>query len=58
MQAQSYETRPTRVTDFIYAHLDKELDLDRLADVAAMSRWHWHPTDGGKNLSPPPFTLS
>ena len=22
--------------------LDEELDLDRLADVAAMSRWHWH----------------
>jgi AraC family transcriptional regulator len=39
---QSYEQRINRVTDFIYAHLDEELDLDRLADVAAMSRWHWH----------------
>jgi AraC family transcriptional regulator len=42
MSQHTYETRITRVTDFIYAHLDEDLDLDRLADVAAMSRWHWH----------------
>lgn len=42
MSPQSYEQRINRVTDFIYAHLDEDLDLDRLADVAAMSPWHWH----------------
>lgn len=42
MSLQSYETRVNRVTQFIYEHLDEALDLDRLADVAAMSRWHWH----------------
>lgn len=42
MSLQSYETRVNRVTAFIYEHLDEALDLDRLADVAAMSRWHWH----------------
>lgn len=42
MSLQSYETRVNRVTAFIYDHLDEALDLDRLADVAAMSRWHWH----------------
>lgn len=42
MSVQSYETRVSRVTQFIYDHLDEALDLDRLADVAAMSRWHWH----------------
>lgn len=42
MSLQSYETRVNRVTQFIYDHLDEPLDLDRLADVAAMSRWHWH----------------
>ena len=38
----TYENRIMRVTDYMYAHLDEELDLDRLADVAALSRWHWH----------------
>jgi AraC family transcriptional regulator len=42
MSLQSYEVRVNRVTAFIYEHLDEALDLDRLADVAAMSRWHWH----------------
>src|ERR1041384_2567747 len=42
MSLESYETRVNRVTAFIYDHLDETLDLDRLADVAAMSRWHWH----------------
>lgn len=39
---RSYEDRINRVTAYIYAHLDEPLDLDRLADVAAMSPWHWH----------------
>lgn len=38
----SYEDRVNRVTDYIYSHLDDALDLDTLADVAALSRWHWH----------------
>lgn len=38
----SYETRINRVTAYIYEHLDEELDLQTLADVAAMSPWHWH----------------
>ena len=42
MSLQSYETRINRVTAFIYDHLDEELDLERLVDVAAMSQWHWH----------------
>ena len=42
MSLQSYETRINRVTAFIYEHLDEPLDLDRLADVAALSPWHWH----------------
>lgn len=38
----SYEDRINRVTAYIYDHLDEPLDLERLADVAAMSPWHWH----------------
>ena len=37
-----YEARLSRVTDHIYAHLDEALDFDALADVAAMSPYHWH----------------
>jgi AraC family transcriptional regulator len=42
MTATSYETRINRVTAYIYDHLDEDLDLQTLADVAAMSPWHWH----------------
>ena len=38
----SYEDRLSRVTGYIYDHLDDDLDIERLADVAAMSPWHWH----------------
>lgn len=38
----SYEDRINRVTAYIYEHLDEPLDLERVADVAAMSPWHWH----------------
>lgn len=37
-----YETRLLRVIDHIFANLDGDLSLDALADVAAMSRFHWH----------------
>lgn len=38
----AYEERIARVTAYIHAHLDEPLDLDRLADVACLSRFHWH----------------
>jgi len=37
-----YEARLLRVIDHIFANLDGDLSLDVLADVAAMSRFHWH----------------
>ncbi len=37
-----YEARLHRVRDYIYDHPGEDLSLDRLADVAAMSRFHWH----------------
>ncbi|MEL6643023.1 MAG: AraC family transcriptional regulator [Pseudomonadota bacterium] len=40
--AHSYEARLLRVLDHIHAHPDGDLSLDALADVAAMSRFHWH----------------
>jgi AraC family transcriptional regulator len=37
-----YEDRLNRVTAYIYDHLDSDLDYQTLADVAAMSPYHWH----------------
>ncbi len=37
-----YQQRMQRVIDHINAHLDDALDLDTLADVACLSRFHWH----------------
>jgi AraC family transcriptional regulator len=37
-----YRRRIARVHDHIAEHLDQKLDLDRLAEVAALSRWHFH----------------
>ncbi|MBP1882100.1 AraC family transcriptional regulator [Sinorhizobium mexicanum] len=37
-----YERRLHRVSAYIYAHLDEELDLDRLSEIACMSPHHWH----------------
>lgn len=37
-----YEARIERVTAYIHEHMDEPLDLDRLADVACLSRFHWH----------------
>ena len=42
--SNTYETRLLRVIDHIFANLDGDLSLDALADVAAMSRFHWHRT--------------
>ena len=38
----SYEKRLHRVLSYIYENLDEELSLDTLADIACMSRYHWH----------------
>lgn len=38
----SYEKRLMRVQDYIHANPAGDLSLDVLADVAAMSRFHWH----------------
>ncbi|MEM9474379.1 MAG: AraC family transcriptional regulator [Pseudomonadota bacterium] len=40
--AQSYEKRLIRVLEYIHEHPDGDLSLDALAEVAAMSRFHWH----------------
>lgn len=37
-----YETRIKRVVQYIFDHPEGDLSLDALADVAAMSRFHWH----------------
>ena len=37
-----YETRLGRVLDHIYDHLDEPLDIDRLAQIACLSPYHWH----------------
>ena len=38
----AYEDRLRRVTAHIHDHLDEDLDMDRLAEVACMSPYHWH----------------
>ena len=40
--ACSYEDRILRVVKYIHDNPAGDLSLDRLADVAAMSRFHWH----------------
>ncbi|MEM8728530.1 MAG: AraC family transcriptional regulator [Pseudomonadota bacterium] len=37
-----YEDRIRRVLRYVHDNPGKDLSLDRLADVAAMSRFHWH----------------
>lgn len=37
-----YEDRLIRVLNYIHDNPNGDLSLDRLADVAAMSRFHWH----------------
>lgn len=39
---QRYRARMVRVLDHIDRHLDGDLDLDRLSDVAAFSKYHFH----------------
>lgn len=40
--AHPYEKRLMRVLDYIHANPAGDLSLDALAEVAAMSRFHWH----------------
>jgi AraC family transcriptional regulator len=40
--SRGYEARLMRVLDYVYANLDGDLSLDTLADVAALSRFHFH----------------
>ncbi|AYG59315.1 AraC family transcriptional regulator [Rhizobium jaguaris] len=37
-----YETRLRRVSAYIHEHLDEELDMEKLAEIACMSSYHWH----------------
>jgi AraC family transcriptional regulator len=38
----NYDERLARVTAYIYAHLEDELELNRLAEVAYLSPYHFH----------------
>jgi len=38
----NYEDRLNRVTEYIYDHLDDDIDLYRLAEIACLSPYHWH----------------
>lgn len=38
----AYEKRLLRVSAYIHEHLDEELDLDRLSEIACLSAHHWH----------------
>lgn len=40
--AESYASRLTRVSSYIHDHLDEELSLDVLAEIACLSPYHWH----------------
>ena len=37
-----YEERLSRVTAYIHDHLDEDIDLNRLAEIACLSPYHWH----------------
>lgn len=38
----AYEKRLLRVSAYIYEHLEEDLDLDRLSEIACLSAYHWH----------------
>jgi len=38
----SYERRFRRVVDYLHENLERELDLNLLAEIACMSPYHWH----------------
>ncbi|WP_127076094.1 AraC family transcriptional regulator [Rhodomicrobium lacus] len=39
---QQYEARLLRVLEHIHAHLDEDLDLEKLGEIACLSSYHWH----------------
>lgn len=38
----NYEERLARVTGYMHAHLEDDIDLARLAEIACLSPYHWH----------------
>lgn len=40
--SRTHQARADRVLAYIYEHLDEELDLEKLAEVACLSPHHWH----------------
>ncbi|GMB82296.1 AraC family transcriptional regulator [Shinella zoogloeoides] len=38
----TYEKRLLRVSAYIHEHLDEDIDLDRLSEIACLSAHHWH----------------
>jgi AraC family transcriptional regulator len=42
MKTEQYQRQLDQVTEYIYTHLDDDLRLDVLADVAGFSPYHWH----------------
>lgn len=38
----NYERHLMRVTSYLHDHLDDDLDLDKLAEIACLSPYHWH----------------
>lgn len=39
---ESYAKRLARVSAYIHDHLDEDLTIDALADIACLSSYHWH----------------
>ncbi len=39
---ERYEQRLLRVTEYLHQNLHQQLDLNRLAEIACMSPYHWH----------------
>ncbi|HEY4131192.1 MAG TPA: GyrI-like domain-containing protein, partial [Gemmatimonadaceae bacterium] len=42
MSKHDYEERIGRVIEYVFDHLGDELDLNRLAEIACLSPYHWH----------------
>lgn len=40
--SETYAKRLTRVSAYIHDHLDEELTIDVLAEIACLSPYHWH----------------
>ncbi|QWF72136.1 helix-turn-helix transcriptional regulator [Methylomonas paludis] len=42
MQTNTYQDRLNRVCDYIHGHLDGDLSVERLSQVARFSKYHFH----------------